>query len=44
MGGANPGLGGPGFYKKAGWAGHEEQAGKQHPSMVSASASPPDPC
>ena len=28
----------PGFYKKAGWASHEEQTSKQHSSMVLASA------
>ena len=28
----------PGFCKKAGWASHDEQAGKQHPSVASASA------
>ena len=31
-------TGGLGFYKKAGWASHEEQASKQHGSMASASA------
>jgi hypothetical protein len=30
---------GPGWYKKAGWASHGEQATKQHSSMASASAS-----
>jgi hypothetical protein len=30
--------GGLGFYKKAGWANHGEQASKQHPSIASASA------
>jgi hypothetical protein len=31
-------AGGPGFYKKAGWASHDGQASKQNPSMASASA------
>jgi hypothetical protein len=35
---ANPWAGGPVFYKETGWASHEEQASKQHPSMASASA------
>ena len=34
----HPWAGGPGVYKKAGWASHGEQASKQHPSMGSASA------
>jgi hypothetical protein len=29
---------GPGFSKKVGWASHEEQTSKQHPSIVSALA------
>jgi hypothetical protein len=33
-----PWAGGPGCYKNTSWASHEEQASKQHPSMVSASA------
>ena len=31
-------AGSPGFYKKAGWASHGEQASEEHPSMASASA------
>ena len=31
-------AGGPGFYNRAGWTIHGEQASKQHPSMASASA------
>jgi hypothetical protein len=33
-----PWAGGPGLYKKAGWASHGEQASKQHPSVASISA------
>jgi hypothetical protein len=35
---SQPWAGGPGFYKKAGSPSHEEQVGKQHPSMALASA------
>lgn len=35
---SHPWAGGPGLYKKAGKASHEEQANKQLPSMASASA------
>jgi hypothetical protein len=35
----HPWVGGPGFYKKAGWANQGKQASKQHRSMASASAS-----
>jgi hypothetical protein len=34
----HPWAGGPGCYNKAGWASHEEQASKQHPSIASVSA------
>lgn len=30
MDGAIPGAGGPGFYKKAGWASQQKQTSKQH--------------
>ena len=30
----HPWAGGPGFYKKASWASHGEQANKQHPSVA----------
>ena len=33
----HPWAHGPGWYKKAGWASHEEQASKQHAPMASAS-------
>jgi hypothetical protein len=36
-----PRAGGPGFYKKADLASHEEQASKQHPFKASASAPAP---